>query len=151
MACDECGAVLDGGVEACNALSFDMMARSLDARRLVVRRTFVDAYALQHPRTKCDWPKDVARHLLELCCAIEYKGSLDIYSGIKMWLHHAHNLPELQPPEMRGSMTILDVAAADGLENYIEAVRKWGVCVWEAWHAHHETVRVWIDEISGSR
>ena len=126
MACDECGAVLDGGVGACNALSFDMMARSLDARRLVVRRTFVDAYALQHPRTKCDWPKDVARHLLELCCAIEYKGSLDIYSGMKMWIH-------------------------DGLENYIEAVRKWGGCVWEAWHAHHEIVRVWIDEISGSR
>ena len=151
MACDECGAVLDGGVEACNALSFDMMARSLDARRLVVRRTLVDAYALQHPRTQCERPEDVARHLLRLCCAIEYDGSLDIYSGIKIWLKHAYDLPELRPPDMRGSMTILDAAAADGLEIYIVVVRKWSVCVWDAWHLHHEIVRSWVKEIRDSR
>ena len=147
MVCDECGAAIEGGAGACSALMSDLTARTPDPRLLVVRRTFVDAYTLQHPRTRCAWPQDVAGHLLSLCCAIEYDASLDIYSGMKTWLRRARDLAELAAPDDRGSMTILDAAAADDLEGYIEVVRTWGICVWEAWFPHHETVRGWIGEI----
>ena len=151
MSCDECGAAIEGGGEACNALMAQLTARTPDARLLVVRRTFVDAYALQHPRTQCDWPQDVAAHLLSLCCAIEFDGNLDIYSGMKTWIRRARDLAELPAPDDRGAMTIIDVAAADELDAYIEVVRKWGTCVWEAWYPHHETVRRWVGEIRDSR
>jgi len=125
----------------------DLTVRSPDPRRLVVRKTVVDAYALQHPESRCATPKDVAAHLLSLCCAIEYNNSLDIYSGINSWLKRAHDLPSLAPPEFRGALTIVDADAAKSIEEYIEKVRKWGLSVWEAWHPYHDVVRRWIEEI----
>ena len=80
---------------------------------------------------------------------MEYNGSLDVYSGVNSWLSHARNLPELQPPEFRGQMTVVDAAAAETIDEYIEIVRKWARCVWEAWYEHHEIVRGWIEEIRG--
>lgn len=151
MACPECGAAIDGGAEACHDLMSSMTSRSPDPARLVVRRTFADAYALQHPKSQCAWPQDVAAHLLNLCCAIEHNSSLDIYSGMKTWLRRAKDLESLQPPDERGSMTIVDAAAVDDLEEYFDVVRKWGRCVWEAWYPHHDTVRGWIEEIRATR
>jgi hypothetical protein len=145
--CAECGAEIEGGTEACHELMADLTVRSPDPRRLVVRRNVVDAYALQHPQTRCLTNKDVAGHLLSLCCALEYNNSLDIYSGMASWLRRARDLPELTPPDFRGALTIVDADAATSIEEYIEKVRKWSLSVWEAWHPYHETVREWIEEI----
>ena len=125
----------------------ELTVRSPDARRLVVRRTFVDAYALQHVETQCAWPRELAAHLLNLCCAMEYGGNLDIYSGMNSWLSRARGLPELTPPEFRGQMTVVDAAAARTIDEYIDVVHKWARCVWEAWYDHHDTARGWIEEI----
>ena len=145
--CEECGATIAGGAEACQELMADLTVRSPDARRLVVRRTVVDAYALQHPASRCATDKDVALHLLSLCCALEYNNSLDIYSGMNAWIRRANDLPALDTPTFRGGMTIVDADAARSIEEYIERVRKWALTVWEAWHEHHDTVRSWIEEI----
>ena len=125
----------------------ELTVRSPDARRLVVRRTFVDAYALQHVETRCAWPRERAAHLLNLCCAMEFGGSLEIYSGMNAWLKRARELPGLEPPQFRGQMTIVDAAAAETIDDYIQIVRKWARCVWEAWYEHHDTVRGWVAEI----
>ena len=145
--CEECGARIEGGTAACHELMADLTVRSPDPRRLVVRRIAVDAYALQHPRSRCPTNKDVAAHLLRLGCALEYDNSLDIQSGMKSWLRRARDLPALDPPDARGGLTIVDADAARSIEEYIDRVRKWALSVWEAWHEHHDTVRGWIEEI----
>lgn len=147
MTCEECGAEIEGGSEACHELMADLTVRSPDPRRLVVRRTVVDAYALQHPRSRCATDKDIAGHLLSLCCALEYNNSLDIYAGMKSWLKRARDLPSMTPPAARGGLTVVDADAARSIEEYIDKVRKWGLSVWEAWHEHHDIVRGWIEEI----
>jgi hypothetical protein len=147
MKCDECGAEIAGGSQGCSELMADLTVRSPDPRRLVVRKTVVDAYALQHPASRCATDKDVAAHLLSLCCAIEYNNSLEVYSGMNSWLKRARDLPRLTPPEFRGALTIVDADAARSIEEYIERVRKWGLSVWEAWHPYHDVVRGWIEEI----
>jgi hypothetical protein len=114
---------------------------------LVVRRTVVDAYALQHPSSRCATDKDVSQHLLSLCCALEYNNSLDIYSGMNAWMQRARDLPALSIPTFRGALTIVDADAARSIEEYIERVRKWALTVWEAWHEQHDTVRGWVEEI----
>ena len=151
LACRHCGARVEGGTAACDEMMRAIGARSTDARKLVVRRTLVDAYALQHPESRCRTPRELAAHLLNLCCAIEHNGSLELYSGMKVWLRRAGELPELAPPEERGAMTIADVAAARDIDAYIDTVRRWAHCVWEAWYPHHDVVRGWMDEIAARR
>ncbi len=146
-ACEYCGGVFPRGYEGCYELMTELTVRSPDARRLVVRRMLVDAYSLQHVEMRCTWPRDVAGHLLYLCCAIELGGNLDVYSGMKSWLSRAQNLPEIESPAFRGELTVADAAAATTIDEYIDVVRKWGRCVWEAWYDHHDTVRGWIAEI----
>jgi hypothetical protein len=147
MICEECGAEIDGGTAACHELIADLTVRSPDPRRLVVRRTAIDAYALQHPASRCATDKEIAAHLLSLCCTLEYNNSLDIYSGMNSWLKRARDLPPLTPPEFRGALTVVDADAARSIEEYIEKVRKWALSVWEAWHPYHDLVRGWIEEI----
>jgi hypothetical protein len=145
--CEECGARIEGGTAACHELIADLTVRSPDPRRLVVRRTAVDAYALQHPDSRCHSAKEIAEHLLRLCCTLEYDNSLEIQSGMSSWLRRARDLPALEPPEFRGGLTVVDANAAESIEEYIEKVRKWALSVWEAWHEHHDAVRGWIDDI----
>lgn len=149
MKCEECGAEIEGGTEGCNTLMLNLTLRSPDERRLVVRRTVVDAYALQHPRSHCDSPTLLAGHLLGLCCAVERGGNLSLYSGMRGWLSRARDLPQPAPPAFLGEMTILDVARATSLDGHIETARKWAQCVWEAWYDHHDLVRGWISELEG--
>jgi len=144
--CEGCGADIEGGTEGCDALMLNLTLRSTDERRLVVRRVVMDAYALQHPQHQCQSAATTASHLLGLCCAVEHGGSLNIYSGMKSWLHRAE-LPDLEAPEFLGEITILDVARATSLDGHIDTARKWAQCVWEAWYDYHDLVRGWIDEI----
>jgi hypothetical protein len=145
--CDECGADFEHGTEDCNTLWLNMTLRSPDERRLVVRRVVVDTYALQHPRRMCATPQTLASHLLGLCCAVEHGGNLNIYAGVKGFLKRTKDLPELEPPEFLGELTVFEVAQAVTLDEHVEGARKWARCVWEAWYEHHDLVRAWIREI----
>jgi hypothetical protein len=40
-------------------------------------------------------------------------------------------------------MTILEVAQAKDLADHQDKVKQWAMLVWQAWSAHHETVRLW--------
>ncbi len=52
----------------------------------------------------------------------------------------------LEPPAVRGSLTVLDALAANTVEAHREIVGAWAGEVWETWSAHHETVRAWLAE-----
>jgi hypothetical protein len=51
----------------------------------------------------------------------------------------------LAPPLMDGRTTVLDVLQATRAGEHEELVRAWADDVWEAWAAHHRTVRLWIE------
>lgn len=147
MACSECGAPV-ADVAACGEALNELNARSFgDARYFIVHRIAVDAYALQHPAEYCESAKSMAAHLVGLCCAIEHRESLAVYSRLQRWLNGAKHLQRPEPPAQRGAITVVDVADADGLDEYIDRVRQWGAAVWDAWSAHHETAREWIEEL----
>jgi hypothetical protein len=50
------------------------------------------------------------------------------------WLH-------LDPPEVRASLTVYDVAVADEPQTHALRVREWAAEVWKAWTPHHNAAR----------
>jgi hypothetical protein len=42
-------------------------------------------------------------------------------------------------------VTVLDVLAARDLAEHVARVERWARSVWDAWSAHHDTVRRWLD------
>ena len=51
----------------------------------------------------------------------------------------------LEPPRTRGTVTVLDVIATSNGDSHIAKVNEWGRSAWNAWSAHHDTVRSWLD------
>ncbi len=43
-------------------------------------------------------------------------------------------------------MTVADVLRATSGEEHVRLTRAWAASVWEAWAAHHATVRAWAGE-----
>jgi len=58
-------------------------------------------------------------------------------------LEHAGRFHWLEPPESMGPVTVLDLENARAVADYQERARAWGKSAWEAWAAHHETIRRW--------
>ena len=56
----------------------------------------------------------------------------------------------LAPPAHMGSITVADVWNAQDVAEHVEAVRRWGASAWQAWSAHHATVRNWSRDTSTS-
>lgn len=50
----------------------------------------------------------------------------------------------LEPPPMRERMKVVDVLPARGPAQHKQLVHAWALDVWEAWSAHHDTVRAWL-------
>lgn len=109
----------------------------------------VDTFAAQHPGEETDQARhSVAFHLVGLCLVVE-RGREPTESG---WLRQRHpnrhkDYPWLPPPEALGAVTTADVVEADTPEEHDRMVRAWAASVWEAWGAHHDTVRAWTDRL----
>jgi hypothetical protein len=56
--------------------------------------------------------------------------------------------PWLTPPENRGGLTLMHVLAARSPAEHEAAVEQWTRSVWQAWAAHHATVRQWLADAS---
>jgi hypothetical protein len=110
-------------------------------------RLTVDAYAAQHPGVPSRRSiQSVAVHLIWLHLVIERGLTSSAATRLmKPAVQRAHEFAWLDPPSFAGGVTILDVAAAEGLEAHEAMVGRWAESVWSAWRAHHGTVRRWAD------
>ncbi len=159
-ACSGCGArylpqVLDeshpylGASPACWATFGEVLAREFgDITFGRVHRQTVDVYAVQHPGTDDRRQRQsVALHLVGLCHWLEHDVEVDRLNAITQRLANEDRAwPWLAPPESY-PMTVADLLAArDGAE-HVRLVRRWAETTWEAWAAHHDTVRTWAAEV----
>lgn len=155
--CFSCGGIfpdIDGPVHrymtsspGCWAIYGEVLAREYsDFAYAEVHRLTVDAYAVQHPgSTDRQSIQSVGVHLVRLCLFIEHgltekKANDAMLEAAK----NKHNFFYLKPPESFGSITAADIHKASSAEEHKKLVRKWAKSVWEAWSAHHDTIRQWL-------
>ena len=100
----------------------------------------VDAYAAQHAGGRHP-DKSVCIHLTGLHLALE-RGLAPLERPRRMQALAARTTwPHFEPPTERASLTICDVALADGPEEHAARVREWAAQVWKIWRPHHGAVR----------
>jgi len=133
---------------ACWAAYGELLSRSYeDAERRRVHQMLVDAYAVQHPGVPGRRSaQSVGLHLMTLCLFLER--DIDPREGPRLHqqMIEANVFSWLTPPPSRGSITVLDVLATTGAAGHVTATRMWARSAWDAWCAHHETVRHWLDD-----
>jgi hypothetical protein len=143
--CPDCGASVDGGRDACQALFDEFRDRAyLDqayARRQVLA---FDAYCMQHLERYCRSAKSYMAHLARLCCGVENDGDQRIYDAINRSLDGTVAIEK--PPVLSdvGGMTVADLRSAEGPDEYAELVERWARNVWDAYGSQHEIARAWI-------
>lgn len=120
-----------------------------DAICLAVHRLTVAAYTLQHPDSVK--PYSVAVHLTSLCLAIERGVPAHLIrtpmQRAVTWLRR-HPPGRLEPPALRGPMSVTDIAGAASADEHCRRVKDWAAAVWAAWHPQHHRVRSWLDGIA---
>ncbi len=135
-----------GASSSCWAKFSELLAREYgDPDYMVMHRTTVDSYAVQHPGTPN--PRSIQSvnvHLVGLYLILERNLKPDfvraIIGALTKQKSHLHWLP---PPASRGLLTVMDVLAAESPSEHEDAVRAWGRSVWTAWAAlHRETIIV---------
>lgn len=119
-----------------------------------VRRLMQGAYAAQHPGVRqLRSVQSVAIHLMDLCVLLERAGEVRrmIAEQGRMPPRRALDLHWLEPPDLRGTMTVMD--ALGGKEGLGRAARveAWASEVWAAWQPHHATVRRWLDGVPAAQ
>jgi CTP:molybdopterin cytidylyltransferase MocA len=140
-----------GASSGCWQAFSEVLAREFgDVAHGRVHRHSVAAYAAQHPGV--DGPRQrqsVALHLVALCHWLEHGLALADLNRITQALaDERRDWPWLEPP--RGyRITVRDVLAARDADEHVRCVREWAESVWEAWSAHHGSVRVWAADASG--
>lgn len=134
---------------ACWAAFGEVLAREYgDAAYRAHHRLTVDAYAVQHPGDRSRAAvRSVALHLVSLCALFEEDATPgDATRLIQRLAEREEGFDWLRPPDELGAVTVADVLAARGPEEHLEAVERWARSAWEAWSAHHGTVRRWLRE-----
>ena len=126
-----------------------------------IHRLTVDAYAVQHPphsklqkeleiseRFVSASIQSIAIHLIALYLAFEKKVDLQSIAPIMDRIlanmsKQRIEFEKLTPPEKLGNITIKDVRIATNFQEHSDLVWQWARDAWQAWSAHHETVRGW--------
>jgi uncharacterized protein DUF5946 len=106
----------------------------------------VDTYMVQHPGAPSPQSiQSVAAHLIGLYLALEKGFPPDKAIRFQNRLRKDH-LVWLEPPPSLGVLTIVDIAQAADARAYLELVKQWAVATWQAWNAHHATIRQWAKQ-----
>ena len=156
--CPGCGLVLlepqvrvpdrPGSSAGCWSLYTEMLGRSYnDPARHCSHQLLVDSYTAQHPdRSEPRRVQGLSICLMTLCLFVE--DGVDPREGPqlhrRMLARSVFHPLNLDPALLHGRMTIADVAPADDAGEYETLLRAWGTQVWDAWTAHHTTIRGWI-------
>jgi hypothetical protein len=156
--CAGCGALVPvtdgpthpyiGASSGCWAIYGEVLAREYGEYAYPpVHRLTVDAYAAQHPGVPSRRSiRSVAIHLISLHLILERGYEPEgATAAIRDVLARGHDLVWLDPPASPGAITVLDVVGARDLAEHAERVGGWAGSVWEAWEAHHGTIRRWAD------
>lgn len=112
-----------------------------------VHQLTVDAYAAQHAGGRHP-DKSIAIHLAGL--HFHYARGIkptSIAPLMQQLASHVSAWPHFDPPPVRGSMTVFDVALA---ESHIDAVREWSRGVWESWFPHHAAIAELTGNVSAN-
>jgi hypothetical protein len=136
-----------GAVAGCWEIFGEVLAREYEQPAyFAVHHLTVDAYAVQHPGTPSPHAiQSVGGHLISLYHELELgTGYQERIAAMK----HASRIARerftwLEPPADRGTITVLDVHAADSATAHQQIVRQWADTMWQAWSAHHDTIRQW--------
>ena len=146
--CESCSATIPADKENCRALFDEMIAREFSDYRYGRRhRLTVDAYSLQHPGSFMRSGKSFAAHLTGMCAEFEFNDPAKVNKSVQLWLSGSKEIPKPHClPSHHGSLTIAFLYGAEGAVEYLERVREWAACVWEAWSQHHNLARLWIQE-----
>lgn len=106
-------------------------------------RLTVDTYAVQHPGEPGRQAiQSVNVHLVSLHLILER--GLDGPAATRIMqavIKTADCFIWLVPPEPNGSITVVDVVRAHGLEEHVALVERWATDVWAAWRQHHAEIR----------
>lgn len=139
-----------GASPACWATFGELLAREFENPSYGrVHRHSVDVYAAQHPgNDERRERQSVALHLIAICHWLEHDiGDIARLNTLTQELaNEDRDWPWLTPPESY-PMTVGDVLVARTGDEHARLVRRWAETTWEAWSAHHPTVRAWADEL----
>ena len=120
-----------------------------DFRYMRHHQLTVDAYCAQHPGEPSPQAvRSVAEHLVGLHLQLEHATPTEgLYAArqrvASLGKEGRLDLVWLEPPASMGEVTVLRALEAGDPGEYGEVARRWAWSVWEAWSAHHETVRLW--------
>jgi hypothetical protein len=140
-----CGALVPDGFEHCRAVFDEVCTREYsDPGFGAVHLMTVDAYALQHSEEH--GPRSNAFHLMRLCGLLErgddpgigHRPSREVGKAFE---ENYREFPFLEPPQCRGSLTVVEVLGAHDPQGHAERVRAWADSVWKSYHSHHEWAR----------
>ena len=124
-----------------------ILAREYSDRKFYsVHRMSVDCYAVQHPgKPSPQSINSVGTHLIRLSLFLEGGLNQDQANNAMLKaIKQKEKFVWLEPPESRGELTVADVVKARNAEEHIKLVKKWTESTWEAWSAHHATVKDWM-------
>jgi hypothetical protein len=118
----------------------------------------VDAFAAQHPggaEQDRRQRQSVGVHLVALCLVLDLGLTWPPLERVRgrtsaLALPPGRDWPHLGPPRFEGRLAVADLlppggggaGPVDGA-----AVRAWAEDVWDAWSAHHATVRAWATAV----
>lgn len=120
-----------------------------DFRYMSHHQLTVDTYCAQHPgKPSPQAVRSVAVHLVGLHLQLERETPTErLYVArqrvASLGKEGKLDLMWLEPPASMGEVTVLCALETGDPAKYAEVVRWWAGSVWEAWGAHHETVRLW--------
>ena len=145
--CSCCDATPLAGFENCRAMFNAVLEREYrDPAFGQAHLLTVDAFCLQHSE-QCG-PRSNAFHLMRLCWLLEHGGNPSIRQvrGEDRAFRQAReeslrHFPFLEPPAVRGALTVVSILEASAAEEHTERVRAWARDVWEAWSEHHPWAR----------
>ncbi|PRX95482.1 DUF5946 family protein [Allonocardiopsis opalescens] len=133
---------------ACWRAYVRLLARGYrDADYASAQRLTVDAYVCQHPHgTPMASAEQVTVHLMALCQVLERE--LSPVAATRWMVAHRRSgapLEALAAPQLSGTLTVEHPLSAADAEAHHAAVRAWAWSVWDAWKAHHATIRALLD------
>jgi hypothetical protein len=139
--CHCCGAHVLNGVQGCFELYTELSVSAVAQAAPLAASTYrVNAHALQHP--EIHGKTNNAAHLLWLCWLFEFDGDASVPGGPPWWRRAGRgDVPMLVAPEVRGGLTVVDVAQATSPEEHLRLAERWARAVYGAWQAHHGWAR----------
>ena len=116
-----------------------------DPRYFRVHRVTVDAYAAQHPgQASRRSIQSVAVHLIGLYAVLQLgHNNRRATEAVRKAADSSDRFVWLEPPDSRGTVTVLDVAAALNPAEHQSVVLRWAHSIWDSWKANHQTVQRW--------